>query len=75
MGLGIIDIWKVSEQADLVTYAFEHEGKSGEFTINRKTGEATEPVPEHRSVGHAARHKIIKAWRSGVLPERTQWAG
>lgn len=75
MGLGVIDIWKVREEAGVVTYAFNHEGRTGQFTINRQTGEATEPVPEHRSVGHAARHTILKAWRSGELPERTQWAG
>jgi len=75
MGLGIIDIWKISEEADLVTYAFEHEGRAGQFAINRITGEATQPVPEFRSVGHAARHKILTAWRAGELPDRTQWAG
>ncbi|MNR15720.1 hypothetical protein D3C85_1322750 [compost metagenome] len=75
MGLGIIDIWKVFEQEELVIYAFEHEGRTGKFTINRRTGEATEPRPEHGSVGHAARYKVISAWREGALPERTQWAG
>jgi hypothetical protein len=75
MGLGVIDIWQVREEADLVTYAFDHEGHIGHFTINRRTGEATPPVPEHRSGGHAARHAIIKAWRAGALPTRAQWAG
>jgi hypothetical protein len=54
----VIDIWKVREEADFVTYAFGHEGRSGQITINRKTGEATQPAPEYRYGGHAARHTM-----------------
>jgi hypothetical protein len=75
MGLGIVDVWKVGEQGDLITYAYAHEGQGGEFTINRTTGEIAASKLGPGRAGYAAQHKIIKAWRQGLLPDRTQWAG
>jgi hypothetical protein len=79
MGFGVIDIVKVGEKDALVTYAYEHEGERGHFTIDRKTGECAEldrELPKgKRSALLLAQHKIRQHWRGGELPEKAVWAG
>lgn len=79
MGFGVVDICKVAESDSHVTYAFEHEGKSGRFSIDRVTGEFTEVVPDvidrKRSALWAAQQKVRQHWRAGEFPDKTIWAG
>jgi len=75
MGFGIVDIWKIAEADDFVTYAYDYEGRRGEFTISRSSGEITSLRMAPGSAGYAAQHKIRTAWRSGELPARAVWAG
>lgn len=77
MGFGIVNVWKVGEQDDLVTYAYKHEGgaEGGEFTISRASGEFIASKLGPGRAGYAAQHVITKAWRQGNLPDRAQWAG
>ncbi len=77
MGYGIVNVWKVGEEGDLVAYAYKHEDEpeGGEFTISRATGEFTASKFGPSRAGYAAQHIITKAWGQGSLPERAQWAG
>ena len=75
MGMGIVDIWKIADSGDFVTYAYNHEGHGGQFTIHRGSGEFSEVIMAPGRAGFAAQHKIKKHWAAGELPERTQWAG
>lgn len=75
MGRGIVDIRKVRQDGGRMTYAFEHEGRSGEFWINIQTGETSLAEPGDWWALFAAQHKIRQAWRAGSLPDRAQWAG
>jgi hypothetical protein len=83
MGYGVVDVWQTNVVGSLVTYAFEKldpaEHRTGSFVIDSETGEIVEQSfvvgdPNERA-GLSAQHKIIKAWREGELPVRTQWAG
>lgn len=79
MGFGVVDILKIAASDARVTYAYEHEGERGQFSIDRETGEfddVRQELPDgKRSALLMAQHKIRQHWRAGELPEKAIWAG
>jgi hypothetical protein len=74
-----IKILKVLEAENSAQFKFESEGdRQGMFEFNKKTGEISliEPMPDDEQ-GHyfsRASIKILREWRTGRLPEMTEWA-
>jgi hypothetical protein len=79
MGFGVVDIVKIAESGPRVTYAYEHEGERGRFSIDRDNGESADVERElpdgKRSALLMAQHKIRQHWRAGELPDKAVWAG
>jgi hypothetical protein len=79
MGFGVVHIVKIGTLGPLANYSFRHEGCEGAFAINTLTGDLTDVVAPDSAVGKRAclfaQHKVLKAWRSGELPEKLSWEG
>jgi len=74
-----VGIKKLSESDDDVVYEFTgDEGNSGEFKINKYSGEVTllkEMIGNNgEKAFQRAAVKIRKEWKNGVLPNLTEWA-
>lgn len=74
-----IKIEKTNEGGDKVIYRFTSDGgNSGVFEINKESGELSllEPMPgdEEQNIYRRASIKIIREWKSGSLPDVTEWA-
>ncbi|VAW58328.1 hypothetical protein MNBD_GAMMA11-1398 [hydrothermal vent metagenome] len=74
-----VEIKKTSEDSVYVVYKFTGDGgSSGEFKINKNSGEVTlikkmEGINSDKALQRAT-VKIRKEWKSGVLPDLTEWA-
>jgi len=74
-----VEIKKTSEDSVYVVYKFTgDEGNSGEFKISKSSGKVTliknmEGINGDKALQRAT-VKIRKEWKSGVLPDLTEWA-
>lgn len=74
-----IKIEKTNEGGDEVIYRFTSDGgNSGVFEINKESGEFSllEPMPgdDEQNIYRRASIKILREWKSGSLPDVTEWA-
>ncbi|MES9903021.1 MAG: hypothetical protein ABW168_10095 [Sedimenticola sp.] len=74
-----VEIKKLTEDSLTATYKFTGDGgNSGEFSISKSSGEVTLTQKMDGDSGdksfQRATVKIRKEWKSGVLPELTEWA-
>jgi hypothetical protein len=74
-----IKILKVLEAESSAQFKFETEGgRQGIFELNKKTSEisliASMPDDEQGHYFSRASIKILREWRTGRLPEMTEWA-
>jgi hypothetical protein len=74
-----IKIEKTDEDDSKATYRFTGDGGAcGLFEIDKESGEFTlkEPMPgdEAKNVYRRASIKVLREWREGNLPEKTEWA-
>ncbi|MEJ2463484.1 MAG: hypothetical protein P8098_17920 [Candidatus Thiodiazotropha sp.] len=72
-------IEKTDENDSKVTYRFTGDrGVFGLFEIDKGSGEFTlkEPMPgdEAQNIYRRASVKVLREWREGNLPEKTEWA-
>lgn len=71
-------ITKIAEEKSTAKYKFESNFQTGEFEINKENGEVTltQGIPDdHKNkIFNRAAIKIMKEWKSGSLPDFSEWA-
>lgn len=73
-----IAIYKTSEDQRVARYRFSSGVRSGNFEIEKASGsiELLDEMPDDASGRHFERAavKIIRAWKTGQLPDFAEWA-